>query len=749
MPEAAGSTLAHYRLIERIGEGGMGVVWRAQDTHLDRDVAVKILARGAVAERVERERFRREAQVLSRLSHPGIATVHDFGSEAGTEFIVMEWVPGGTLDRLIRNGPIPTARLVQLATEIADALASAHAAGILHRDLKPGNIALAASGSAKLLDFGIARWLDTAGTRSAITQPGQAPGSLPYMAPEQILGEAEDERTDLYALGVTLHELAAGVRPFQRERPEALMFEILNTAPPPVRTVRPDIPAELDRLIGACLGKSRADRPSSSREVCEALRRMSRSWSTGEASESPPSPEAIRSIAVLPLENLSKDPEQEYFADGLTEALISELAGIRALRVISMTSVMRYKGAARALPEIARELNVDAVLEGSALLLGDRVRIRVRLVSARTDETRWSERYDRGLEDVLGLQSEVAETVAREIAIQVTPREASKLARRSAVVVEAHGEFLKGRHLLAAGSPQAVVLAMRHFRSALEADASFAPAWAGLAEAHIIRASRGMAPPAQARAEAASAAERALGLDDTLADAHAALGAVRGYERAFDAAVESFRRAIELNPGLTSARYGIGRVYYCTERHGDAQREMLHALSLDPLSMLIHTTVGDAYYYAREYEKSVIYYRMAIELDPRFDGAHTDLARSLEALGRFDEARAEYEEGRRLSGGVAGPSFGLAHLAASSGDFAEARRMLGELTAARSQRVVSAWGIAALHASLGDVDAAFEWLEIAVREQATGLVFLRVHPRLDAIRGDARYAPLLARVGLG
>jgi TolB-like protein/Flp pilus assembly protein TadD len=480
--------------------------------------------------------------------------------------------------------------------------------------------------------------------------------------------------------------------------------------------------------------------------VAEALRQLEATPSG--ARPSAPAADVIRSLAVLPLANVSRDPAQEYFADGMTEALISDLARIKALRVISRTSAMKYKGVSRALPEIARELNVDAVLEGSALLLGDRVRISLQLVSARTDETLWAERYDRQLEDVLGLQNAVAETVAREIAIQVTPREASRLSSHHAVNAEAHLEYLKGRHTYSAGSPQAIELSLRHFRRALELDPTFAPAWAGVADCHIVRAARGMAPPAEATAEARAAALQALALDESLPEAHGALGNTLIIQHDLVGGIRALERAIELNPGQAQPYHWLGRAYYCSERHAEAEKAMLKSLSLDPLSMWIHTTVGDAYYYSRQFEKSVVYYRMAIELDPRFDGAHTDLARSLEALGRFDEALAQYEEGRRLSGGVAGPSFGLAHLAASRGDTAEARRMLQELIAARAQRVVSAWGIAALHASLGDVDEAFHWLDVAVAEQATGLVFLRVHPRIDRLREDARFAPLVHRVGL-
>jgi serine/threonine protein kinase/tetratricopeptide (TPR) repeat protein len=746
MPQSAGSTLAHYRLIEKLGEGGIGVVWKAHDEHLDREVAVKVLMPGALADSTTRQRFRREAHVLSRLSHPGVATVFDFDVQDGVDFLVMEFVPGGTLQQRLREGALALAEVYRLGTAIADALEDAHELGYMHRDLKPANIVLTAAGAPKILDFGLARLLQGAQTAAGLTQSGMVLGSLPYMAPEQLLGDADDRRTDVYALGVILYEMSTGRRPFLKDRAEALMFEILNSASPPVRSLRPDAPVALDRLIAACMSKDASQRPATAGGVSKALRQLEATPTSARVVE--PAPEVIRSLAVLPLANVSKDPAQEYFADGMTEALISDLAHIKALRVISRTSAMRYKGVQKGLPEIARELNVDAVLEGSALLLGDRVRISLQLVSARSDETLWAERYDRQLVDVLGLQNAVSETVAREIAIQVTPREASRLSTHNAVNAEAHLEYLKGRHTYSEGSPQAIELSLRHFRRALELDPGFAPAWAGVANCHNVRATRGMAPPAEATAEARAAAVKALELDDSLAEAHGALANTLITQFDMAGGIRSLEHAIELNPGLAGPYHWLGRAYYCTERHPEAQKAMLKSLSLDPLSMWIHTTVGDAYYYAREFEKSVVYYRMAIELDPRFDGAHTDLARSLEALRRFDESRTQYEEGRRLSGGVAGPSFGLAHLEASRGHVEEARRMLEELIAARSQRVVSAWGIAALHASLGDVDEAFRWLDVAVDERATGLVFLRVHPRIDALRDDPRFALLVHKVGL-
>jgi serine/threonine-protein kinase len=741
-----GSLLGRYRLIERIGEGGMGEVWKAHDANLDRVVAVKMLLRGTVGDATTRERFRHEARVLSRLSHPGVATVFDFGAQEGYDYLVMEYVQGGTLESQLATGPLALDDLLRVGAAIADALENAHRQGILHRDLKPGNVVLTADGQPKILDFGLAVLLAGGKVTGRMTDSGAIVGSLPYMSPEQLFGEADDTRTDVYALGAMLFEMATGRRPFVKDRPEALMFAIINNAAPTVRSLRPELPAELDHLVGECLRKEPAHRPASASLVAEALRRI-RQGKPGPTRALPAS-ETIRAIAVLPLRNISKDPAQEYFADGMTEAIISDLAHIQALRVISRTSAMKYKGTGLSIPEIARELNVDGVLEGSVLLLGNRVRLSVQFISARADETLWAARYDRELEDVLGLQSELAETVACEIAIKLTPTEANQLAKRAAVNPEAHLELLRSRHSYFAASPQAVEMGLRHARRALELDPGLAPAWSALADCHAFRALRGMAPPAEAFAEGTAAALKALELDPSLADAHAALGVIRSHSGELAGGLRALRRAIELNPGLAAAHDRLGRVLYAYERHPEAIAAMHKAVSLDPLSMYIRTGAGDAHYYAREYEKSVVHYRMALELDPRFDGAHTDLARSLEALGRFDEARAEYEEGRRLSGGVAGPSFGLAHLEAASGNTAAARRMLAELVDARSRRVVSAWGIAALHASLGDVDDAFRWLEVAIEERAAGMILLRVHPRLDPIRGDPRYRPLVRRAGL-
>ena len=724
----------------------MGEVWKAHDDNLDRDVAIKMLLRGTLGHATRRERFRREALVLSRLSHPGVATIFDFDVQGGFDFLVMEYVAGGTLESRLERGPLPIEDILNMGAAIADPLDNAHKQGILHRDLKPGNIVLTADNHPKILDFGLAVLLSGGKATGRMTEPGMVVGSLPYMAPEQLYGEADDRRTDIYALGALLFEMTTGKRPFVKDRPESLMFAIINTTAPSARSLRADAPDALDRLISECLLKKPDERPASAAIVAQTLRGIRDGAPSGSLPLAPR--DVIRSIAVLPLRNLSNDPSQEYFADGMTESLISDLSRIKALRVISRTSAMAYKGSAKSLPDIARELNVDAVLEGSALLVSNRVRVSVQLISARTDETIWAERYDRELEDVLALQGDLAETVAREIAIQVSPVEETHLSKRNTVNAEAHLEYLKARHALSAGSPEAVEVGRRYALRALEIDPGFAPAWCVLADCIQWGAIRGLASPAESSAEAIKAVNKALQLDPDLPDAHASRGFVLTHTGSLAEGMRSLQKAVELNPGHASAYNLLGRALYSYERFPESLAAIDKSLSLDPLSMMVYTGAGDAYYFAREYEKSVVHYRMSIELDPRFDGTHTGLARTLEALGRFDEARAEYEEGRRLAGTVSGPSFGLAHLAAATGNESEARRLLNELKNDRANRVVSSWGIAVLHASLGDVDDAFKWLEIATREKSPGLLLLRVHPRLDSIRSDPRYWPLVQQVHL-
>ena len=431
-----GQKLAHYEVLGTLGHGGMGEVFRARDTRLGRDVAIKVLPDAVASDAQRLARFDLEARTVAGLNHPNIVVLHSIEEDRGIRFLTMELVDGQTLDALVVPGGLAPVRVLEIAVQVADALTAAHGRNVVHRDLKPTNIMLTRDGRVKVLDFGLAKLAGGADSGSAdaeaVTLPavsfaGQVLGTLPYMAPEQVRGGTVDARSDLFAYGALLYELVTGRRPFTGATSADVSSAILRDTPPTISSLRADSIGGLDRIVSRCLEKDPQARFQSALEITRELRLLQQAEAPGAAASGA---DIIRSLAVLPLDNVSRDPAQEYFADGMTEALISDLARLRHLRVISRTSAMKYKGARKALPEIARELDVDAILEGSALLVGKRVRISVQLVSARRDEMLWSDRYDRDLEDILALQSDVAGAVAREIAVLVTPVEARQLARR-------------------------------------------------------------------------------------------------------------------------------------------------------------------------------------------------------------------------------------------------------------------------------------------------------------------------------
>jgi TolB-like protein/tRNA A-37 threonylcarbamoyl transferase component Bud32 len=493
-----GQTLGRYRIVEKLGAGGMGEVYRAHDEQLKRDVAIKVLLADTLADDHARKRFRKEAETLSKLNHPNIAQIHDFGSQDELDFLVMEQVPGESLKDKLDQGSLPEKELIRLGGQIADALQEAHERGVVHRDLKPGNVKLTAKGQAKVLDFGIAKLLQsvTEATTQTFTETHSLAGTLPYMSPEQVRAEPVDARSDLYSFGVMLYQMATARRPFEEKVSTVLSDAILHQAPPAPRTVNRKLSVGLENIILKCLEKEpeRIDlerlgagipvaAPARARPWTRrlwfaavgvvALAALLVGWNVGGLRDQllgRPAPGDITSIAVLPLENLSGDPEQDYFADGMTEALITDLSKIGALKVISRTSVMQYKETKKPLPEIAQELNVDAVVEGSVLREGERVRISAQLIEARTDQHLWAQRYERNLTSILALQSEVARAIASEIRIAVTPAEEARLASARSVNPEAHEAYLKGRYYWNQRTAEGFRKAVEYFQQAIEAD---------------------------------------------------------------------------------------------------------------------------------------------------------------------------------------------------------------------------------------------------------------------------------------
>ncbi len=755
-----GRTLGRYRIVECLGEGGMGVVFRAEDPRLERDVALKVLKQDALDDEDSKRRFRLEARALSRLLHPNIATLFDFDSDQGVDFLVLEFVAGESLARTLANGPLPETRARAIALDVTEGLQSAHEKGIVHRDLKPGNVVITPRGRAKVLDFGLARVMSgSAGlTQSAtVSGPSALVGTVPYMSPEQVRDGRVDASSDLYALGALLFEMTTGKRPFGGDDLLSLLYQIVHEPAPLLRVMRPGLSAELEAVVARCLEKAPLHRFSDAAALLRALRGESsdegrglstRTAFSAGAPESGPD-RGIRSLVVLPFENRSGDPTQEFFADGMTDALIADLSQIAALRVISRTSAMRFKGTHPPLSEIARELRVDGVVEGSALRVGDRVRITVQLVDVASDRNLWAKSYERGLTDILTLQSEVAHAIADEIRIQVTPDERARLRSKGTVNPAAHVAYLQGSFLWNRFTGESVRQAIQRFEEALAIDPNYAAAHGGLADSYIMLANHHILPPREGFSLGRRAAERGLALDESLAELHTSLGWIhRLFDWDWPAAERECLRAVQLNPGYAFGRSRYALLLSGMGRHEEAIAEAQRAHELDPLNLLTYTVVGDTLFYARRFDRSVLPYRKCLDLDPTFGAAHTDLARSLEQLGRADEAIEEFVRGTAGPDGQPPPSSGLAILYARAGRKDDSRATLEAVQALAQKQFVSPYGIASYYAVIGDNERALDWLDKAYSERDGTLIWLKVHPRLDGLRGEPRFRDLLARMRL-
>ena len=746
--------LGRYRILEKIAAGGMGVVYRARDQHLERDVALKVLAPGLIADANARRRFRREALALSQLNHPNIAAVHDFDTVDDTDFLVMEWVPEPTLAAQLAGGPLPEARVLGLATGIAAGLAAAHARGIIHCDLKPENLVATADGGVKILDFGIARLLQPAPgvTQMTATNAVAASGTLAYMAPEVVAGQPPDERSDVYGLGVVLYELATGVRPFAGGTVVALMYSVLNQAPVPLRTRNAAVSPALETLVLRAIQRAPEQRFASARDLAAELQRIA-----GGGSATAATPGRIEALAVLPLENLSGDPAQEYFADGMTEALIADLAKRKGLKVISRTSAMRYKGARKPLPEIARELNVDAIVEGSVVRGGDRVRITAQLIHAAADSHLWAESYERSMSDILALQSEVAGAIAGEVLAALNPGAARAAAAEPAPPAaparrldpKAYEAFLKGRHHWNRRTELGLHRALDYFRQALDLDPAYTQAHAGLADTFNAMGFYGYLEPGEAFPRARAAAERVLATDPANGEARTALAyALHYYDWKWEEAEREYRLAIEQAPSYPIAHLFYLNLLTAAGRFEEAREQGRLALELDPLSLIINSAQGFVLFFARDYAGSLQELARAQELDPTFYIAHLWRARVLLEMGRSDEALAELDEAARHSSQSPNTLGAIALTYARRGEAGRARAGLAQLEETAKGHHVPSLLLAPVHAALGETERAFEHLERALEHREHWLTFLDADPMFDPLRSDPRFDAIRQQVGL-
>jgi eukaryotic-like serine/threonine-protein kinase len=782
-----GRILGHYKLIEQVGAGGMGVVYRARDERLERDVALKVLSTGALGTDQARSQLRKEALALAQLNHAHIGAVYDFDTQDGLDYLVMEFVAGATLADRLPQTKLPEREVLTLAVQIAHALEEAHEHGIIHRDLKPGNIMVTHKGVAKVLDFGLARVLAPAvqapdAPTVAASQP--VAGTLPYMSPEQLRNEASDARSDIHALGAVIYEIATGHRAFPENQGPQLIDAILNRPPVTPRAFNPHLSPELERIVLKCLEKDPDDRYQSAREVAIDLERLKSPGAYTPARATIAWKRAgvpaaiiiallvggalalnvggwrdrafgggtrprIESLAVLPLENLSGDKEREYFADGMTDALITELSRISALKVISRTSVMPYKGAGKSLTQIARELGVDGVIEGSVLHDGDQVRITVQLIQGATDRHLWSDSYQREVGSVLALQNDVARAVAREIRVALTPQDERRLASTEEVNRDAYDLYLKGIQYADQATDEGQTRSIETLEKAVQLDPQFASAYARLALTYTIYFMGGGLEPRQFYPKAKAAARRALEIDDTVSDAYVALAnEALSYAWNWPDAERHYKRAIQLNPSNALAHERYATYFQTIGRFDDALAERNLARDLDPLSPFRIANTGYPLYYAGRYDEAIRRFRQALEADSRFYWANLWIGQALVEQGKYLEAIAEIERAVTLSErntrviATVGNAYGLA------GRRAEAQAILNELRTRSRQTYVSGFYLALVYAGLGMRDQAMEQLEKAVEERQPYLAGLYVEPPFLGLHDDPRFQAIVRRIGI-
>ena len=736
-----GEIISHYKILEKLGEGGMGAVYKAEDTRLKRTVALKFLPRHLSSSQDDKVRFIREAQSASSLNHPNISHIYEIDEAGGETFIAMEFIEGESLRTRIDAGPMAVADAVRFAMQIAEGLRAAHNRGIVHRDIKPDNILTASDGVVKIADFGLS--LTTGEPKPE--EPEHIAGTIAYMSPEQIRGDRIDQSTDIWSLGIVLYEMLTGQLPFKGEYGVAMMYSIGNQHHPPMSGVRKDVPGRLEKLIDRCLEKSPAARFRNVDELLIELQRVRSELPDRTAGET----SFAKAVAVLPFADISPDMDNKYFSDGLTEEIIASLSKLRNLKVISRTSVMRYERADKSLKQIAAELGAQYILEGSVRKHGTDLRIITELIDAEQDATLWSEKYRGKLEQVFEIQEEVATKIVDALRVQLSPDEKRGLKKRFTENTEAYQLYLKGRFFWNKRNYEGLTTSIKYFEEALKLDEGYALAWAGLADAHNLNSESGRFSRKDSYQKAKAAVNKALAIDGQLAEAHASLAILKMLDDwNWPAAEKEFRLAISLDPNYATAHHWFAEWLSMMGRHEEAFREISLAAELDPVSAAIVKDKGMVLYYARRYDEAMEQGRKTLELDPSFGTAHRLLSLGYLAKGMIPQALEENRVWGELIENKAETGVGHSYILAAAGNRAEALSILATIDAGERQGGNLFRGIALVHAALGDNDAAFRWLEKAYEDRAESLCMLRVDPKIDPLRGDPRLGVLMKKVGL-
>jgi eukaryotic-like serine/threonine-protein kinase len=777
-----GRTLGHYRIESQLGAGGMGVVYRAHDTTLDRTVAIKVVGERLSSDPKARDRLLREARTASALNHPHVCTIHEVGEAEGQVFIAMEYVEGGSLSALLSE-PRPTEMVVRYGIQIADALAHAHDRGIVHRDLKTSNVMLTPEGRTKVLDFGLAKRLPTEDiaqrptrTDGSLTEAGQVVGTLHYIAPEVLRGQPADTRADIWALGVLLYELATGDLPFNGKTRFEVTHAILGEAP----TALPEkVPAGMRAVIQRCLAKAPSQRYQRASEVRAALEAIE-SGSAGVPWMRPESRRrllwgasaltaaalltaaglsyfggrgrSIDSIAVMPLANVGGDPDTEYLSDGIAEGVISSLSKLPRLKVIAFSSVVRYRGRTVDPKEVVRDLKVGAVLTGRVVQRGDTVSIHTELVDTQDGRRLWGEQYDARMGGILTVQDDIAEKISGQLGSRLTGDDKQRLASRDNENTEAYQLYLKGHYYLDKGTREDYEKSLEFFRRVIETYPNYAPAYFGIADAYGGMTWEGMLLPAEGFAQSEAALETGLKLDDTAGKGHSDLAWLRwGKDWDFPAADKEWRRAVSLDPHDPYIRRSFAKFLRSQGRWEEAFEEMKQAQKLDPLGLETNNSLGHTYYWARRYDEAIDQAKKTLEIDPTYVPAHLLLTEVYARKGMYQEAIAEQQQTFVLNDDREGAQ-GLGEDFKALGFEPVVRQLyrssIDAFREAAKTRYVSPIGFAVNYAKLGDKDQAFAWLEKAYADRSPWMMLLKQDPDFDNLRSDPRFGVLLKRVGL-
>jgi serine/threonine protein kinase/tetratricopeptide (TPR) repeat protein len=742
-----GETISHYLILEKIGEGGMGVVYKAEDIRLKRLAALKLLPPALTQNEEAKERFVREARAAAALDHPNICTVYDVDEYEGQTFMAMAYIAGQSLKEKIAGGPLSIAEAVGIARQVAEGLRAAHEKGIIHRDIKPANIMLAEKGQAKIMDFGLAK-LEWA---ADLTRTATIMGTVAYMSPEQARGEKVDRATDIWSLGCVLFEMLAGVRPFQSDSERAAVYAILNDEPPPISKLRQDVSPELQIIVRQCLQKDPRDRYRDAGSLVDALRSSIGRQPDGSQAV-PASKKQVPSIAVMPFIDMSPQKDQEYFCDGIAEELINALTHIKELRVVARTSAFAFKGRNVDVREIGKMLNVNTVLEGSIRRAGNRLRITAQLISVEDGYHIWSERFDRELEDIFVIQDEISKAIVDNLKVKLLAEEKAALEKRHTDDPEAYNLYLKGLYFVYKPSAEAFNKALGFFEEAIGRDQSFALAWAGIANVYASIGILNLAPPTAMMPKAKTALQKALELDDQLAEAHAQRASIAFYfDWDWETADQSYKRATSINPGYAAAHGWYAWNCLGRGRNDEAIREIKLAQNLDPLMPLLYAFSVGIHGASGRLDEAIEDFHKATELDPNNGLAYFHAGVAFFRKESMDEAIEAFQKSIELAvyAGWAEANLGLISLA--KGEREKAEHILDDLVEQKKKKAhVSSTCIAFLWGALGNFDKAFEFFDKAYEERDSVMVYVHIYTNFFAgeIQKDPRFKTLLRKMKL-